>query len=136
VRLALLGCGGVAEAHLNAAAKFKIPVQVTAAIDLDPARIDVVTGLAARLPDQGEVVPEGFQTVDDCLATAADRVDVVAVFLPHNVHEQFAVQLLSTDKHIMLEKPMAPTVAECERCASSREQRSLALPLATESAVR
>ena len=30
-------------------------------------------------------------------------------------HEAAAVRALGTDKHVMLEKPMAPSVAECDR---------------------
>ena len=133
VRLALLGCGGVAEAHLNAAAKFKVPVQVTAAIDLDPARVDVVAGIAATLSEQGGVVPAGFRTIDACLAAVGSNVDVVAIFLPHDSHEEAAIQMLATDKHVMLEKPMAPTVAECDRIMTAAESHSGVFMLAENS---
>ena len=121
MRLALYGCGGVADAHLNAAAKFNIPVQVTAAIDIDPVRIEAVSQLAGSLPHQGGAVPHSFTTIEECLRVAGDDIDVVAIFLPHSLHEASATILLGTDKHVMLEKPMAPTVAECDRIMAAAQ---------------
>eukprot|EP01046_Picozoa_sp_COSAG06_P059265 COSAG06_NODE_12199_length_1410_cov_1.881770_3_plen_228_part_00 len=103
VRLALWGCGGVAEAHLNAATKFNLPIEVTALVDTNPARIPIVAALA-----DGPCTP--YDTIEDALAQAADEIDVIAIFLPHNIHESSTIQMLRTGKHVFLEKPMAPSV--------------------------
>jgi hypothetical protein len=103
VRLALWGCGGVAEAHLNAATKFNLPIEVTALVDTNPARIPIVAALA-----DGPCTP--YDTIEDALAQAADEIDVIAIFLPHNIHESSTIQMLQTGKHVFLEKPMAPSV--------------------------
>jgi predicted dehydrogenase len=97
------GCGGVAEAHLNAATKFNLPIEVTALVDTNPARIPIVAALA-----DGPCTP--YDTIEDALAQAADEIDVIAIFLPHNIHESSTIQMLQTGKHVFLEKPMAPSV--------------------------
>jgi predicted dehydrogenase len=42
-------------------------------------------------------------------------VQCVGVLLPHDVHEQYAIEALEAGKHVVCEKPLAPTLAECER---------------------
>ena len=118
VRLAIWGCGGVAEAHLNAAHKFGVDVEVTALVDTNAARIPIMHSLNVA----SNAI--AYDTIDAALAEA--DVDVVAIFLPHNQHEHAAVKMLRTGKHVFLEKPMAPSVAECERImAAAAEQGSL-----------
>eukprot|EP01050_Picozoa_sp_SAG11_P000986 SAG11_NODE_39_length_21630_cov_11.188658_5_plen_306_part_00 len=149
VKLALWGCGGVAEAHLNAAAKFKLPVSITAVVDHDPvgpaeispsknsssciahdvahvcairshenesrfqARMSTVATLASTLEGNAGSTPPSYDSIETALATA--EVDAVAILLPHNIHEESAVQMLRSGKHVLLEKPLAPTAAACDR---------------------
>ena len=47
----------------------------------------------------------------------------VAITAPHHLHCEFAVAALAAGKHVLLEKPMALSVAECSRIiASARGQ--------------
>jgi len=48
-------------------------------------------------------------------ACAASDVDVLDVCLPHNLHIQAMELAAGTGKHVVLEKPMARDVAECDR---------------------
>ena len=41
-------------------------------------------------------------------------IDVVYVILPNALHAEFAIRALEAGKHVMCEKPMAPSAAECE----------------------
>ena len=41
--------------------------------------------------------------------------DAVLVMVPHRQHERLALDVLSAGKHLLLEKPMAPTVEACDR---------------------
>ena len=44
-----------------------------------------------------------------------ERVQCVGVLLPHDLHEQYSVEALQAGKHVVCEKPLAPTLAECDR---------------------
>ena len=49
---------------------------------------------------------------EDCLAAGIDAVDVST---PNHLHADQAVAALAAGKHVYLQKPMAPTVADCRR---------------------
>ncbi len=44
---------------------------------------------------------------------ADDRIDAVYICTQHDSHAQFCIQALDAGKHVMVEKPLALTVAEC-----------------------
>jgi len=46
-------------------------------------------------------------------------VDAIAITAPHHLHCEFAVAALAAGKHVLLEKPMARSVAECSRIIAS-----------------
>ena len=48
-------------------------------------------------------------------------VDAVAITAPHHLHCQLAVAALQAGKHVLLEKPMALSVAECSRIIAAAE---------------
>ncbi len=66
---------------------------------------------AVRL-DCSEEVPQ-YTDVETMLAECP--MDAVVITVPDFRHAEVAVAALRSDKHIMLEKPMAPTVEECRR---------------------
>lgn len=49
------------------------------------------------------------------------EIDVVIVATPQHTHADLAVASLSAGKHVLLEKPMARTVEECDRILEARD---------------
>jgi UDP-N-acetylglucosamine 3-dehydrogenase len=56
---------------------------------------------------------------------ARDDVDVVAVCLPHDLHHLVGCAALAAGKHVLLEKPMATTVDECDRLIAAAAEKKL-----------
>lgn len=48
-------------------------------------------------------------------------VDAVVIATPHHLHEEVAIGAAQAGKHILLEKPMAPSVAACDRIAAAAD---------------
>jgi predicted dehydrogenase len=55
-----------------------------------------------------------FQSVDDMLNSIQD-IDVVCVCTPNGVHAEHSLKALEAKKHVVCEKPMALTKADCEK---------------------
>jgi phthalate 4,5-cis-dihydrodiol dehydrogenase len=58
---------------------------------------------------------------------ADPRVDAVVIATPHATHEEIAVAAARAGKHVLLEKPMAPTAAACERIIAAFDAAGSAL---------
>ena len=64
----------------------------------------------------------GGKPYGDWRAMLADRaVDAVAITAPHHLHCELAVAALAAGKHVLLEKPMALSVAECGRIIAAAQ---------------
>ena len=73
-------------------------------------------------PAEAFAAEHGGKPYGDWRALLDDRaVDAVAITAPHHLHCEFAVAALAAGKHVLLEKPMARSVAECSRIIASAE---------------
>jgi|GEM_PF-184844 len=74
------------------------------------------------------VEPIGFATADALLESSADRLDGVIVALPCDLHVPVALKALRSGRSVYLEKPLAPTLEECDALiAESRKRPDLAV---------
>jgi predicted dehydrogenase len=77
--------------------------RVRAVTDIDPS-LRQATAAAAGAREHA--------TLAELLAD--EHVEAVSVCVPHNLHSEVALAAIAAGKHVLLEKPMAPTVAACE----------------------
>ncbi|MBZ6076684.1 Gfo/Idh/MocA family protein [Microvirga puerhi] len=64
----------------------------------------------------------GGKSYDDWRALIDDpAVDAVLIATPHHLHEDIAIGAARAGKHILLEKPMAPTLSTCTAIADAAE---------------
>ena len=106
IRIAIVGAGAIADTHIQSYRKFGDRCEVVAVADLYPEKAAEKVarhGLAARV----------FATHDELLAGAA--FDAVSICLPPFAHADAAVALLRAGRHVLVEKPMAGSVEECDR---------------------
>jgi len=122
LRLAFVGCGAIADWHLTALRAGAPRTDVTAAVDVDHGR---------ALAMAKETGAEPFASLDD--AVASEAFDAALVMVPHRLHEEVAVAALGAGKHVLLEKPMAPTLDACDRILGAAA-RSAAVFLVAENA--
>ena len=103
VRVGLLAYGAIGHEH-NLAVQATPGLVLAAVCDVDPERIAAARELA---PD---VV--GFSDAGEMLSSGL--VDLVVVSTPPNSHAHWARDALTRGIHVVLEKPMALTVRECD----------------------
>lgn len=104
LNLAFLGCGAIARYHLDGIREHTPRIRVTAAIDTDPAKAEAYAA---------ETGGRAFTSLDEALE--AGGFDAVDIMLPHDLHEAAALRCFEAGRHVMLEKPMAPSLDACDR---------------------
>jgi predicted dehydrogenase len=109
VRIALVGCGGVTakyrRSYLGIAGS-----RVVAAVDAD---LQAAQQAAAELG--------ALRISTDPYAALEDDVDAVVVSTPNHLHAEHARAALGAGKHVLLQKPMARTVRECDAILQARD---------------
>jgi predicted dehydrogenase len=102
VRLAVVGCGAVAQIHHVPAIAASDRVEAAVLVDADEKRAGALA--------QQYGVPEVATDYRDL----PGRVEGAVVALPNSLHAPVSIELLRRGVHVLVEKPMAMTVAECD----------------------
>ncbi len=114
LRLALVGCGAISRMHRAGLAPLASRCQITAAVD----------PVLERAQEVGqENGARAFSDLDEALRFAAqeDGFDAVDLMLPHHLHEEMTTRCLRQGLHVLLEKPIAPTVEASRRILAEAE---------------
>lgn len=107
VRLGVIGCGRIAQAaHLPAIEKAP-DVRLVAVSDPSPA---LSSGVAARY---------GVAGFTDTARLLEQDLDAVIVATPDRLHRPLGLQAIAAGKHVLMEKPLAASVAEAEELVSA-----------------
>lgn len=114
LRTALIGPGRISVAHLDAITHDDSLATLVAVVGL-PQESERTEQLAARFGADRAV--HDIHTLID-----ADDIDAVVVTVPNHVHADVAIALLRGGKHVLVEKPLANTVVECEAIEEAAEQ--------------
>lgn len=118
LRVVVVGCGAIAGAHVPAIrGAVAEGVELAGLFDQDVNRAN---DLATK---HGQ--PRVYQRWQDVLEDP--EVDCVDVLLPHNAHHQVAVEAAGAGKHIMVEKPLATTLAEADEMIAAAARGHVAL---------
>jgi len=114
IRLALIGCGQAAERGHLPALRHVSDAEVVGVADIDSDRLEQVAnrfGVKRRYTDYSRLL-------DD------PDVEAVAVCVPANLHVQVGLAVLEAGKHMLLEKPLALRLDECDRLIEQAERSS------------
>ncbi|MEH1014004.1 Gfo/Idh/MocA family oxidoreductase [Micromonospora sp. CPCC 206060] len=129
VGIALVGCGGIGLRHLRAYAALRAAgnrdVRLRAVCDADDNRR--AAAVAAYRQWTGETVP-GFASIDD-LAARAD-VTAVDIAVPTGLHAPLARDAFARGLHVLVEKPIALTIASARSMAAAAERAGRVLAVA------
>ena len=110
MKIGLIGRGSIAGAH--EAAYARIPeAEIVAVCDIRAERLE---GLAEGV--------RTYRDIDEMLKAEAGRLDYVDICLPTYLHADVACRAMRAGYHVLSEKPMARSVAECEEmCRVAKE---------------
>ncbi len=119
-KMGIIGCGWIAPFHAQALNRLRDRVEVLWAADPDQARAEAI---AAMLADADV---EDLADYRDGL----DRVDAVAILVPHHLHHPVTLEALRAGCHVLLEKPFALTLDEADDMIAEAQAQAKTLMVA------
>ena len=116
LRIGMVGAGAISRAHLPAVAA-RDDCELACIADIDMAKASERAeqfGAARAVADYHELI-------------AMDDVDAVIIGVPARFHAEIAVKAADAGKHVLCEKPMARTLAECDAMAHAAQANRVTL---------
>lgn len=114
LQLGIIGAGRVAQEHVKGI--LAAGSRVAAVCDLDDEK---AAALAAFVKENGGGEPT-VATIGDLLSDAS--IPAVVISVPNVAHAEVAIECLNAGKDVLLEKPMAMSVAECDSIIGAMQQ--------------
>ncbi len=112
VRWGVMSTANIGRRAVNPAIQASVNGELTAVASRDES-------VARKFAEEGGF-PRWYGTYDALLED--DRVDAVYIPLPNSMHREWAIRAAEAGKHVLCEKPLALTAAEClEMDAAARE---------------
>lgn len=96
IKVALVGCGRIANNHLGAMEKHADRMEVVEVCDVDPIALEQAVKRTGA---------KGFVNLGEMLKNS--EADVVVLTTPSGLHPEQAIEVARAGKHVMTEKPMA-----------------------------
>jgi predicted dehydrogenase len=117
-RVAIIGCGGISQTHLEAYKQ--IPeVEIVAGVDISDDALE-------RMETKWGLPKEAlFKDWNEMLKTI--KPDGVDICTPNGVHKAPAIDAANAGCHVLVEKPMAMNVAECEEMIAAAKKNNVKL---------
>jgi len=118
LRVAMIGCGGISEAHIKAFQEFP-DVELVAGVDIKPERLTLMEekyGFKNLYADWKKMLKE-------------IKPDAVSVCTPNGVHAPPAIDAANAGCHVIVEKPMAMNPGECQKMidAAKKNKKKLSV---------
>jgi predicted dehydrogenase len=106
IRVALIGTGGISDSHIQAYLQFPEKCRIVALVDMYPEKAAQKAkqyGLNAGIyGDPRALLDEG-------------KFDLASICTPPYVHAETTMEVLKAGKHVLVEKPMATSLQECDQ---------------------
>jgi UDP-N-acetyl-2-amino-2-deoxyglucuronate dehydrogenase len=109
LKFAIVGCGSIAQRH---AEHINNKAKLVAVCDIVHAKADALAN------EYGAIA---FYGIEEMLAADID-IDVVAVCSPNGLHAMHSIQALQAGMHVICEKPMAISSADCGKMIHAAER--------------
>ncbi len=118
IKVAVVGYGGafnISKCHMND--MVKAGMTMTAVVDPDKSRLKIAE---ADWPGI-----KTYASVTEMLKKSDANLAVIVT--PHNTHAKLAIQCLKAGRHVVVEKPLAITTAECDAMIAAAKKSKVVL---------
>lgn len=104
LKVAIIGAGAISTAHIEAYLQFQERCQIVAISDI------YVDKAQERIEHYGLKA----KAVKDYKELLTEEIDLVSICTPPYTHASLAVEFMEANTHVMVEKPMASSLEECD----------------------
>ncbi len=105
--VAIIGCGGISPQHIKGYLEFSSQCRITALCDIYPEKAQKQKN--AFLLNDAKV----YSSYKEMLQH--EKLDVVSICVPPYIHAEIAVYAMEAGSNVLVEKPMAASLEECDR---------------------
>ena len=127
IRVAIVGTGNIANAHVQAYLQFPQRCHIAYLVDIVPEkarRMREKYGLDAEVMDDHQAL------------LPLQDIDLVDVCTPPYVHAQISINCLRSGKNVVCEKPMAASLEECDQMLRARDESGKRLSIIAQNRFR
>ena len=110
IRVAIVGTGNISQAHIAGYLQFPNLCKIVALVDIVPQK-------AAEKAQRYQLDCEVFDDHQQILGRS--DIDLIDICTPPYVHAQIAINALNSGKNVLVEKPMAASLEECDQMMSA-----------------
>lgn len=126
ITVAIIGAGAISASHIEGYLQFKDRCKIVALCDLYPKKAEAKReqfGLDAKI-------------VKDYRELLQDGIDLVSVCMPPFVHASVTIDFLNSGSHVIVEKPMAASLEECDAMIEAAEKSGKVLSVIAQNRFR
>lgn len=128
LRIGIIGTGGIADAHISGYLAFDEECEIAALADVIPGKAEQKAA-AFGLSDA--------VAYDDPLRMIAEAgLDLVSIATPPSTHAALAIAALDAGIHVLVEKPMAPSLEECDAMLAAQARSGKLLSVVAQNRFR
>jgi UDP-N-acetyl-2-amino-2-deoxyglucuronate dehydrogenase len=120
--VAIIGCGIISKSHVKAYQHFNEQCEIKAVCDVVP---DKAGKLASSINENVMAYTQYKELL------ARNDIDVVSICTPPFAHKEVVIEALKEGKHVLCEKPLAASLAECDEmiAAAKKYNKKLSVSL-------
>ncbi|OAS82078.1 MULTISPECIES: Gfo/Idh/MocA family protein [Metabacillus] len=113
INIAIIGTGSISIAHIKAYCQFRDRCKIVAFADIYPEKAESYVN---KYQLEAKVVSDYKELLDD------PTIDAVSICTPPFTHAQLSIDFLRAGKHVLVEKPMASSLKECDEMIQAAQE--------------
>jgi len=126
LKVAIIGSGAISSAHIEAYLQFPTRCKVVAIVDIyEEKALSQIKKFGLKA-----------SAYTDYRNILAEDIDVVSICTPPYTHALLAIELLEANKHVLVEKPMASSLEECDRMNEAAQKTGKLLSVVAQNRFR
>ena len=118
--IAIVGCGNISSAHITSYLQFSNRCKIVALVDIYPEK-------AQKKKDDHNLTDAAvFSSHQELLASDLE-IDLISNCTPPYVHAEISINCMNKGVNVLVEKPMATCLAECDAMIEAQKRNNVML---------